>query len=928
MNIFSAGIVWDPREPLPPEYATVNNPAANLAVIGGQQLYTAPRFHSLPGAAQPAMEPRLFPSATVKETHRNVLPAVSVSITGRITGDIAEVTVRQLFWNDADIPIHKGSYTFPLPNGCTVTGFTCRIGNNKVLKAAALPKAEAQEEFQRALAANTTTALLDMNTPEIYTSSIGHIPPHTRIKTDITYAAILKRVFGDDANTTTLVIPTYIANRYGKYPGSLEGLNLESKPNDISLRIEIFETENIQHVQSASHEINVDWSTTASDKLNFDQVEREFNTSKQQTAIVTFAGATKWIETDFILSFDTIYSKGERHPEIWLEMHPSFDSQAAIMLTVPPRNFPFQNEVSKIGEIIFVADRSGSMEDKIESLRSAMHFFLKGIPVGRSFNIWSFGSNYECLWDKSRVYDEESLSIALDYVNEKFHEDMGGTELLPALEAAIAARDWGLPCDVIVLTDGEVWQLGETLNLVRKARNYSNGAIRFFSLGLGAHVSHALIEGIAREGGGCSEVIPKADQGGWEARMIAILKAALTIHVHDLRLDIVGLKAMTAPANLHSLSPFQAHRIFLLLEQGSTLQNGNIALTFISEGKRTTMNTSVTRLDKPGTLIHSLSARALLDDIERGISLSDATHIPKAHLEIDGRGEEFSSLAESIACKYTLPSRWTSLFLLSKTDETSAVETTPTSSKAVAMFHIESRSLQSQRGTARAPIRRTFPQVSPFPGMSVVNTGSIDMGRAFLDNDDEDQDEVETMSRSASHLPSSPFHYDSRPSVKVCPQKESISFILSHQAFDGSIGSEVLIGIYEPIRSSIVTLKSWLHARTTLDNTVLDRVATTDLIVRILERHYKDYEDLWARIREKAVEYIRLQLIPFYLDEEFLEYSRKMFDQLEGKVCLNLDTSSCIFSEEGLTDQHNANDGNNDSIGSYPILVREAPIED
>ncbi|KAK5625738.1 hypothetical protein RRF57_001454 [Xylaria bambusicola] len=690
MNTFSAGIVWDPREPLPP----------NLAVISGQKLQTEKRFYSLPAAAQPAMGAKLFPSAAVKEIHRNVLPAVSVSITARITGDIAEVTVRQLFWNDADIPIHEGSYTFPLPNGCTVTGFTCRIGNKKVLKATALPKAEAQEEFQKALASNTTAALLDQNTPEIYTSSIGHIPPNTRIKADITYATILKRVFGNNANTTTLTIPTYIANRYGQRPESLEGLDLESKTKDITLRIEIFECEHIQHVQSASHEINVDWGTTTGDALKFDQVGKESDTSKQQTAIVTLAEATRWIESDFILSFDTSYGKEDGHPEIWLEMHSSFDSQAAIMLTVPPQNFPIQNKVSKIGEIIFVADRSGSMEDKIESLRSAMHFFLKGIPVGRNFNIWSFGSNYECLWNKSRVYDEESLRIALEYVDAKFNADMGGTELLPALEAVIAARDGVLPCDVIVLTDGEVWQLDETLDLARKARNYSNGAIRFFSLGLGAHVSHALVEGIAQEGGGYSEVILKADKDGWEARMIAILKAALTIHVHDLRVDIVGLKAMTAPANLYSLNPFQAHRIFFLLEQGSTPQNDSITVTFISEGKRTVMNTSVTRLDKPGTLIHSLSARALLDDIERGIS-SSALRLPKTYLGVDSGGEGLSSLAESIACKYTLPSRWTSLFLLHQTDETSLVEATCGTIKGIAMFRIESTSLQNQRGTTR-----------------------------------------------------------------------------------------------------------------------------------------------------------------------------------------------------------------------------------
>lgn len=107
------------------------------------------------------------------------MPAASISIEVQIVRDVAEVTARQVFWNDGDLPIPQGSYTFGLPNGCAVTGFTCRLGNDQVLKATARPKDEAREAFQQAVASNVTTALLDQNTPEIFTSSIGNIPPNS-----------------------------------------------------------------------------------------------------------------------------------------------------------------------------------------------------------------------------------------------------------------------------------------------------------------------------------------------------------------------------------------------------------------------------------------------------------------------------------------------------------------------------------------------------------------------------------------------------------------------------------------------------------------------------------------------------------------------------------------------------------------------------
>ncbi|KAI8954653.1 von Willebrand factor type A domain-containing protein [Xylaria longipes] len=685
MNFFSAGIAWDPREPVPPQYPT----AVSVAAVLPTQWRTGPVVCAL--TPQPVAGTKRLPSSVVKEIDRNVLPAASISIEARIMGDIAEVTARQVFWNDSDLPIPQGSYTFGLPNGCTVTGFTCRVGNEKVLKATARPKGEAREAFQRAVASHATAALLDQNTPEIFTSSLGNIPPNTRIKTEITYTAILKRRFGEDTNTETLIIPTYIANRYGERPVSIQGLNLETKPDDVLLRIEIIESEQIQSIKSISHEILVERSMHTGQAYKWDHIGQE----TCETAIVTMKEASTWLETDFILSVDTICSKGIDVSEAWLEMHPTFEDQAATMVTLPPRVLLSQNDISEDGEILFVADRSGSMEDKMKNLRSAMHFFLKGIPVGRIFNVWCFGSHYQPLWTKSQVYGQESLQQALDFVDTKFHADMGGTEILPALEAIIAARDPSLPCDVVVLTDGEVWRLDETLSLVRRANESSKGAIRFFSLGLGDHVSHALVEGIAKQGGGCSEIIPRADKEGWEERVVAILKASLTRHVRNLSLDLGGLKGMTSPGSLKSLNLFEANRVFLLLEEGKIPEDESVTLTFVSDGKCTPIGVSITRVEKPGMLIHKLAARAVLDDLERGLC-SNTSYRPGRCLEAGAEEEDSSRIAEDLACKYSLPSKWTSLFLSQENDESTGSEATSITIAVAAKSRTEDIFLRSR----------------------------------------------------------------------------------------------------------------------------------------------------------------------------------------------------------------------------------------
>jgi hypothetical protein len=178
------------------------------------------------------------------------------------------------------------------------------------------------------------------------------------------------------------------------------------------------------------------------------------------------------------------------------------------------------------------------MWDKIESLESLMEFFLKGISQGTKFNIWSFGSSYTAWSPLSVDYSERALEAALPFVNSDFWAYMSGTELLAVLEAIERSKDSAISTDVTVPTDGQVWRLGQTLRLIRDTRSTLGNRIRLFFLGVSDHVSPAPVEGIAKAGGGYAKGIPAASQAGWEDRVVAMTKAALTAR-RNSHLDIV-----------------------------------------------------------------------------------------------------------------------------------------------------------------------------------------------------------------------------------------------------------------------------------------------------------------------------------------------------------------------------------------------------
>ncbi|KAK1760372.1 von Willebrand factor type A domain-containing protein, partial [Echria macrotheca] len=688
-RIFAPGIFWDTREPLPPELQHLDQfhgrSHHDLRDAAGDtnRLSTQPFApHELfPGIAPPTANVALVvtptpkievPSFTVQEQGRNVLPPLSISLDASIIQDSASVTVVQTFWNDSSTTIKEASYSFPLPTGCTVTDLTCRIGANKIIRGDVKPKEEAREAFRHHIHHyNTSAALLEQDTPEIFTTTLGNIPEKTKLKINISYITVLKHRFADSKGTTTLTTPTYIAPRYGSPPDGYKGAE-GSVPQGLKLKIEVIESK-IQSLISNSHKILVKRHQGRIKAQSFSDLAGD-NSDDVETAVVELDAGSMFLDKDFVL--DIVTERGRDHEAIqaWLEEHPTIPNQKALMLTFPPNSLGQKADTQpQHGEILFLADRSGSMSDKIESLRSAMQFFLKGIPLGHKFNVWSFGSNFTSWMPQSVDYTQLNLNNALMYVDSTFQADMGGTELLPAIQAIVGARDKSALTDVIILTDGQTWRMDETLEFINQTRMRTEGRVRFFSLGIGISVSHALVDGIAKAGGGYAEVVPSSVRDGWEDRVVSMMKAALTtehlgpLHFEFSSQDSTALnlsEAQRSPADISALSPFSRSRVYFLFESPGALHTITVKAP---SGSNSNINViPVNLLDNKGSMIHRLAARALLEDLERG----------QSHLHLGpnkpfrGTWAEDSQVrqeAEAIACKWSLVSKWTSFFLVEET---------------------------------------------------------------------------------------------------------------------------------------------------------------------------------------------------------------------------------------------------------------------
>jgi hypothetical protein len=456
---------------------------------------------------------------------RTYLPQLSLSVKSKIVSSTSRTTLTQTFVNPKWEPISELRYTFPLYEGVSVVGFVCTINGDRVIRGVVKERAEAKKTFKAAVDRGETAGLLEQlpQASDVFTTTIGNVPANARLEVDITYLGELKH--DAEVDGIRFTIPTHIAPRYGSYPGQLLQSSAVNTKGGISIvvDVEMPNGSNVKNVQSPSHPISVTLGNTSIGAASGADMSL-------QKASATLALSTAELGDDFVLQ---VVATNTSNPVAVLETHPTIPNHRALMATLVPKfNLP-----SSRPEIVFLCDRSGSMMGtKTANLKTALHVFLKSLPVGVKFNICSFGSRHEFLFPNgSRTYDESALEEATRYVD-NISANFGGTDIYDPMEAVIEKRYTDMDLEVFLLTDGEIWDQAALFELLNKHIAESNGRIRVFTLGIGSDVSHALIEGVAAAGNGFSQAV--GDNENMNSKVVRMLKASLTPHIRDYTLEI------------------------------------------------------------------------------------------------------------------------------------------------------------------------------------------------------------------------------------------------------------------------------------------------------------------------------------------------------------------------------------------------------
>ena len=452
----------------------------NLLVIAGAILFSAAAY----GAEKrpETKDARTGAPYFVVDEQRGsteALPLASTRSDVRVAGTIAHVRVTQVYQNRGADPI-EATYIFPGSTRSAVFAMRMKIAD-RTIEAKIKTRADARKTYDKAKAAGKSASLLEQERPNVFRMKVANIMPGDRIEVVLDYVEMLV----PDAGVYELVIPAVVGPRYAGEQGPgrsspkeawVENPYLTSGPSGSpytwGVGVQIDAGMPIAGLTSPSHKISprFDGPSTAGMETNDE----------------------KGGDRDFVLR----YRLTQDQIQSGVLLYPGEQENFFAVMMQPPRR-PAANQIPP-REYIFVVDVSGSMRGfPLEVSKTLMRNLLSKLKRHDRFNLLFFAGGSRVLSPESLPATEDNIQRAVELLTQV--RGGGGTQLLPALERALAMpRSGEMSTSIVVITDGYINVERQAFDIVRKRLNEAN----LFAFGIGRSVNRYLVEGLARAGMG------------------------------------------------------------------------------------------------------------------------------------------------------------------------------------------------------------------------------------------------------------------------------------------------------------------------------------------------------------------------------------------------------------------------------------------
>ncbi len=421
----------------------------------------------------------------------------SVHVT--INNGIAVTQVDQVFLNTENRVV-EALYTFPVPNGASVSNFSMII-NGKEMIGEVVEKKRARQIYESYKTTRKDPGLLEQVDFKTFELRVFPIAAGAEQRLSITYAQQLNF----DHNSATYVYPlatttqgTIDATTTGRFALTL----------DVKSEIPIIE------LQSPSHG---DEFAITSHTSNYTRASLEVPSGD--------------LSRDVVICYDT--ERPHTGIDVVTSKQANEDGYFMLSLTAGKE----LEEVASGMDYVFVVDISGSMADegKLSLSRKAVGSFIDALGREDRFEVMAFNTQPTLQFRNLSDVSDASKQAAKDFLLGQ--RARGGTVLRPAVMTAYKYKSEDRPLNVVILSDGmtEVREQAELLAAIQDAP----AGTRVFCIGVGNDINRPLLKQLAESAGGLAAFI--SHQDNFERQAEAFRRKLMRPVATNVRIEIEGV---------------------------------------------------------------------------------------------------------------------------------------------------------------------------------------------------------------------------------------------------------------------------------------------------------------------------------------------------------------------------------------------------
>ncbi len=548
----------------------------------------------------------LFPS---KEPGSFVeAPRLATDVVIDVNGPIMRTRVTQRFQNPSKGWV-EGTYVFPLPENSAVDTLRMQIGD-RFIEGQIKAREEARQVYEQAKAEGKKTALLEQQRPNIFTNQVANIGPGETIVVQIEYQSSVKQSGGE----FSLRFPMVVAPRYNPDP-IVQTVDLDPNsgfavndpvPNRDKITAPVLNPAENAKINPVTLTVNLNAGFpigTVTSPFHQTDIQSVDDMARR----ISLKSGSVPADKDFELDWTAAAGKTP-HAGLFRE---TMDGKTYLLGFVTPPT----DDTTTIGapakrEVIFVIDSSGSMAGpSIEQARDSLALAISKLRPEDRFNVIRFDDTMSVHFPSLVAATPDNREDAIAFVRGLTAD--GGTEMLPALEAAL--RTQGPVADgalrqVVFLTDGAIGNEEQLFTEISSNR----GDARVFTVGIGSAPNTHFMTKAAEIGRGTFTLIGSEDQVA--ARMGELFDKLENPAMTDIAVTFDGANAQDITPNpMPDL--YRGEPVVLTAQLDGTSAAGKLQIVGKTGSQPWRIEMDVAKASE-GSGIAKLWARRKIEDIE------------------------------------------------------------------------------------------------------------------------------------------------------------------------------------------------------------------------------------------------------------------------------------------------------------------------